>query len=209
VKKKTDIEKFWEEAELRDTKFREIVKQIELTSGQQIPVPNYDRKRIEADVAYVKGKTKEIEERLLAKIGELFESEKEREFLHISIRVSCDFHKFLLDFGDKPPLYEAEYVADTIRSGIDWFYSFAFHCRSIDDESAKAGFARQATSTFIELRSECLRLFQILCSPSATSGELLASLLSFIYLELAFVAQMFPFIFDSNPKEGRWLTHQT
>jgi len=103
MKKEVDMEKFWGDAELRHSKLKEIVKQIELKTGVQIPIKEFDRKRIEEDVEYVKAKTKEIEERIIATTEELFESEKERELLHISIRVSCDFHKFLLDFGDEPP----------------------------------------------------------------------------------------------------------
>jgi len=208
MKKEVDMEKFWEDAELRHSKLKEIVEQIELKTGVQIPLREFDRKRIEEDVKYVKAKTKEIEERIIATTEELFGSEKEREFLHISIRVSCDFHKFLLDFGDEPPVYEAEYVGDTIRSGIDWFYLLAFHCHGIRDELVKWKFDRQATLNFRELRKGCLRLFEVLCSPSATAGGLLASLLCFIHLELVFMAQTFPFVVDSNLKEDQWLINR-
>ena len=198
------MEKFWEDAELRQAKFKELLEQIAIKTGVQIPVREFSRERIEADVEYVKTRTKEIEDRIVAATEELFESEKEREFLHISIRVSCDFHKFLLDFSDEPPYYEAEYVADTIRSGIRWFYSLAFHCHGIRDDLARWNFDRRATSNFPELRKECLRLFEVLRSPSATAGELLAALLSFIHLELVFMAQTFPAVVDSNLKEDQW-----
>jgi len=209
MKKQVDMEKFWEDAEVRHFKFKEIVRQIELKTELQIPLKEFDRKKTEKDIEYVEAKTKQIEERITATTEDLFESEGEREFLHVSVRVTCDFHKFLLDFGDQPPLEEAAYVADTIRSGIDWFYSLAFHCHSISDDFVQWRFALQATSNFIELRRECLRLFEILCSPSATVGELLASLLSFIHLELAFMAQIFPFVVDSTLKEDRWLMNRT
>ena len=179
MKKEVDMEKFWEEAELRQVKFKEILEQIALKTGVRIPVRKFDRKTIEENVEYVKARTKEINERIVAVTEDLFESDKEREFLRISIRVSCDFHKFLLDFGDVPPVYEAEFVADTIRSGIDWFYSLASHCHGIRDDLTKWNFDRQATSNFRELRKECLRLFEVLRSPSATAGELLAALLFF------------------------------
>ena len=208
MKKEGDIKKFWEDAELRNSRFKEIVKQIELQTRRQIPLINFDRKRIEEDIKYVKAKTKEIEERIIPATEDFFESEKDREDLHISIRVSCDFHKFLLDFGDTPPLEEATYVADTIRSGIDWFYLLAFDCHVISDDLVHWRFAGQATSNFIELRRECLSLFQILSSPAAAADELLGSLLSFIHLELVFMAQIFPFVVDSNLKENEWLTHR-
>ncbi len=168
-----------------------------------------DHEKIRENVEYVKAKTKEIEERIIAATEELFESSKERELLHISIRVSCDFYKFLLDFGEKPPRHEAEYVADTIRSGIDWLFLLAVHCQGIKDELVKWRFDRQATTSFRELRIACLRCFDDLCQPSATAGEMLASLLAFIHLELVFMAQTFPSNVDSNLEEDQWQTNPT
>lgn len=204
------MEKFWEEAELRHAKLKELIEQIRVKTGVEIPIPEeISRQKIEENVAYVKARTKEIEDRIVAATEDLFGSEKERELLHISIRVSCDFHKFLLDFGDQPPRHEAEYVADTIRSGIDWFYLLAFQCHGIRDDLAKWTFERQATSNFRELRKACLKHFEILCSASASTGELLGSLLAFIHLELVFMAQTFPAVVDSNLTEGQWQTYRT
>jgi hypothetical protein len=157
-------------------------------------------------VAYVKEKTQEIENRIVAATEKLFESPKERELLHISIRVSCDFQKFLLDFGDSPPQDEAQYVADTIRSGLDWFYLLAFHCHRVRDDLATWRFDREATSNFPELRKTCLRQFEILCRPSARASEMLAALLAFVHLELVYMAQVFPSVVDSNLKADQWQT---
>lgn len=207
MKKEVDMEKFWEDAELRHAKLKEIAEQIAAKTGVQIPLKQFDRKKIEENVEYVKALTKQIEDRIVAVTEDLFESAKERELLHISIRVSCDFHKFLLDFGEKPPKDEAEYVADTIRSGIDWFYSLAFHCHGIRDDLVKWRFDRQATASFRELRIACLRCFEDLCQSSATAGEMLASLLAYIHLELVFMAQTFPSNVDSNLEEDQWQTN--
>jgi len=161
-------------------------------------------KKLQEDVAYVKEKTQEIENRIVGVTENLFESVKEREMLHISIRVSCEFQKFLLDFGDSPPPDEAEYVADTIRSGIDWFYLLAFHCHGLRDDLSTWRFDRQATSNFPELREACLKQFDILCRPSSAAGEMLASLLAFIHLELVFMVQVFPSLVDDNSKADQW-----
>jgi hypothetical protein len=210
MKKEFDMEKFWKEEELRHAKVKELFEQIKVKTGMDIPVPEgLSRQKIEENVAYVKGRTKEIEDRIVSATEGLFESEKDREQLHISIRVSCDFHKFLLDFGDQPPRHEAQYVADTIRSGIHWFYLLAFHCHGIEDELAKWTFDRQATSNFRELRGACLKHFEVLCGASASAGELLGSLLAFIHLELVFMAQTFPVLVDSNLTEGQWQTYRT
>jgi hypothetical protein len=136
----------------------------------------------------------------------LFESAKEREMLHVSIRVSCDFQKFLLDFGDSPPQDEAEFVADTIRSGMDWFYLLAFHCHGLRDDLSAWRFDRQATSNFPKLREACLTQFDLLCRSSATPSEMLGALLAFVHLELIFMAQVFPSVADSNLKADQWQT---
>jgi hypothetical protein len=166
-----------------------------------------DHEKVRENVECVQTLTKQIEDRIVAVTEELFEAAKERELLHVSIRVSCDFHKFLLDFGEKPPRDEAEFVADTIRSGIDWFFLLAFHCHGIRDDLARWRFDRQATASFRELRVACLRCFEDLCRSSATAGEMLASLLAFIHLELVFMAQTFPSNVDSNLEEDQWQTN--
>ena len=174
---------------------------------QKLPhIETVRKKKIQEDVAYVKEKTQEIETRIVAATESLFESPKEREFLHISIRVSCDFHKFLLDFGDEPPTDEAQFVADTIRSGIGWFYPLAWHCHGIGDDLAKWNFDRKETSKFRDLRAACLKRFEILLDASADASSRLAALLSFIHLELVFMAQTFPSVVDSNLKADPWQT---
>ena len=161
--------------------------------------------KLREDVEYVKGKTKEIEDRILAGPGALFESSREKEELHITIRIACEFNKFLLDFGETPFRDDAEYVANTIRSGLDWFISFASTCHYLDDELAVWSFDREVVSNFCELRSACLRRFEELCAPSANFGAMLASLLALTHLELVFMAQTYPFFVHSYTKEDRWL----
>jgi len=168
----------------------------------------FRHEKLRENVEYVQTKTREIEDRIIGATEDLFESPKERELLHISIRVSCDFHKFLLDCGDSPFRDDAEFVGDTIRSGIDWFYLLAFHCRGIRDDLANWTFDRQATSNFRELRKACLKQFEVLCSTSASAGELLGSLLAFVHLELVFMAQTFPATVDSNLIEDQWQTYR-
>ncbi len=208
MKKEVDMEKFWNEAELRHTKLKEIAEQIARKTGVQIPVRELDRKKIEEDAEYVKAKTKEIEERILPATGDLFESPRQKEGLHVTIRIACEFHKFLLDFGDLPPRDEAEYVADTIRSGIDWFMSLASTCHYLDDELAAWSFDRQAVSNFHDLRSACMKHFEELRAPSASLGTMLACLLTLTHLELVFMAQTYPFFLHSYTKEDQWLTNR-
>ena len=163
-----------------------------------------DHERIRKEVEYIKGLTKQIEDRIVAACEDLFESSKNREELYITIRISCDFNKLLLDFGETPPQDEAEYVADTMRSGIDSFFLLPMTCRYVSDEAARWSFDRQAISTFRDLRAASLRRFDDLCCPSATGGEMLASLLALVHLELVFMGQTFPSFLHLHSREDQW-----
>ncbi|MGB6404836.1 MAG: hypothetical protein WBF26_18495, partial [Candidatus Sulfotelmatobacter sp.] len=79
-------------------------------------------------------------------------------------------------------------------------------CYLIREDPAKWAFDRKAASSFRDLRAACLNQFEILCQPSANAGEMLAALLSFIHLELVFMAQTFPSVVDSNLKADQWRT---
>src|SRR2546429_5343140 len=63
-----------------------------------------------------------------------FDDPKESEDLQITIRIACEFFVFLRQSKDVPELDEAEYMAGTIRSGLDWFFSMA-HTRSEEHTS--------------------------------------------------------------------------
>jgi hypothetical protein len=87
---------------------------------------------------------------------------------------------------------------------IDWFYLLAFHCHGVRNDFTKWRFDRKATSNFRDVRAACLKLFGVLCNPSAEAGEMLTALLGFIHLELVFMAQTFPSVVDSNLKADQW-----
>jgi hypothetical protein len=199
-------DKFQEDIDQLVANSNEIIERVSARLGTRISVKKRDDAKIRRNVEYVMARTKEIEDRILAISGILFESPKEKEDLRVTIRIACEFHKFLLDFGDAPPRDEAEFVAETIRSGIDWFMSFATECNYLDDTLSVWSFDRQAISGFVELRRACLRRFDELCRPSASIGLMLASLLAFVHLELAFMAQTYPSLLHSafSDEEAQW-----
>ncbi len=59
-----------------------------------------------------------------------FDDPKESEDLQITVRAACEFFVFLRQSNDVPELGDAEYMAGTIRSGLDWFFSMASENRS-------------------------------------------------------------------------------
>jgi len=157
--------------------------------GQQI-----DEERIRRQVEHTQAITKDIEDRMVAGSEDLYDTPDARMDLHVTIRIACDFHQFLLDHGETPSDLDADYVMGTIRSGMDQYFSLAHSASTISDQFARWNFDQQAISSFPELRSACLRRFQELFNPQATACELLASLIAFVHLELLFLAHTFPLI---------------
>ncbi|MGA2851804.1 MAG: hypothetical protein ABSE46_22605, partial [Terracidiphilus sp.] len=49
-----------------------------------------------------------------------------REDLHLTIRIAKDFYDFLVKYGESPDVDQIDYMAGTIRSGVDEFYSLAY-----------------------------------------------------------------------------------
>ena len=115
-----------------------------------------------------------------------------REDLHITIRIAKDFYDFLLKFGETPPAEEISYVMDTIRSGMDQFFLFAFSCRGINTEDDTWNFDRHVHWDFPELRNTFMRRFEHLVESDASAVDRLASLLALTHLELVFLGQNFP-----------------
>jgi hypothetical protein len=159
-----------------------------------------DLQRIREKVEYVEPLTKQIENRIIAGTEDLFCTPNELEDLHVTVRIACEFHKFLTDYSIDPPAGEAEYVVDTIRAGIDQFYLLAYSCKCMSEDYVAWSFDKQVIAGFSELRDACLRRFADLCRPDAKASQMLASLLAFVHLELLFVAQRFPFLLTEAPK---------
>jgi hypothetical protein len=82
-----------------------------------------------------------------------FDDPKENEDLHITIRIACEFFVFLRQSKDVPELDEAEYMAGTIRSGLDWFFSMAHAGGILTELKLQSGFGPKLPSSFPELKA--------------------------------------------------------
>ena len=76
----------------------------------------------------------------------------EREAIQITVRIACEFYLFLQQSNDGAEAREAEYIAGTIRSGLDWFFSMAQTGRMLTGLELKTGFGPKLPSTFSELK---------------------------------------------------------
>jgi hypothetical protein len=72
-----------------------------------------------------------------------FDDPKESEDLKVTVRIACEFFVFLQQSTDVPEFGEADYMAGTIRSGLDWFFSMAQTGRILAGLKLQAGLARR------------------------------------------------------------------
>src|SRR5579862_7477635 len=115
-----------------------------------------------------------------------FDDPKESESLQITIRIACEFFMFLQQSNDVPELREAKYMAGTIRSGLDWFFSMAQEGRILTGLKLKRGFGPKLPSTFSELKESYESVFhQVL--ESTHSAKAVGLLLSLVQMMLLFM----------------------
>jgi hypothetical protein len=115
-----------------------------------------------------------------------------RADLHVSIRIANDFYAFLVQHGESPDTEHIDYMAGTIRSGIDEFYLLAYACRSIVRDNETWKFDPHERWDFPVLRERFMRGFEHLADPDVSTADRLASLFGLTHLELVFLARHFP-----------------
>ena len=120
-----------------------------------------------------------------------FDDPKEREDLQITVRTACEFFVFLQQSNDVPELDEAEYMAGTIRSGMDWFFSMAQAGRILTGLKLRYGFGPKLPSTFSELKASYESVFHEILE-AAHSIKAMGLLLSLIQMMFLFMTIYFP-----------------
>ena len=115
-----------------------------------------------------------------------------REDLHVTIRIAMDFYDFLTKHGESPTAEQIDYMAGTIRSGIDEFYLLAYSCRSVVCCGETNDFDPHEHWNFPTLRERFMRGFEHLDDPEVAAVDKLASLFALTHLELVFIAWNFP-----------------
>jgi hypothetical protein len=142
----------------------------------------------------------QIEEAILVGCGL---HETNRKDLHITIRIAKDFYDFLSNFGECPKAEQIDYISGTIRSGIDEFYLLAYSCRSHFRANLKEAINPLAQWDFPHMRQRFMSIFEHLIDSHLSCEEKLASLFLLTHIELAFMAQNFPFaIFLERPSDS-------
>jgi hypothetical protein len=119
-----------------------------------------------------------------------FDDASDREAIQITVRIACEFFMFVQQSNEMPELREAEYMAGTIRSGLDWFFSMAQTGRILTGLELKTGFGPKLPSTFSELKESYESVFhQVL--ESSHSAKAVGLLLSLVQMMLLFMTVYF------------------
>ena len=130
-----------------------------------------------------------------------FDDPKESESLQITVRVACEFFIFLQRSKAVPELGEAEYMAETIRSGMDWFFSMAQTGRILTGLKLQSGFGPKLPSTFSELKASYESvLHQVL--ESTHSIKAIGLLLSLVQMMFLFMTVYFPSFLSFSSESG-------
>jgi hypothetical protein len=122
-----------------------------------------------------------------------FDDPSESEAMQITVRIACEFLVFLRQSNDVPELSKAEYMAETIRSGLDWFFSMAQTGRILTGLKLKTGFGPKLPSTYSELKDSYESVFHQLleASHSVKAVGLLLSLVQMMLLFMTFYFESF------------------
>ncbi len=130
-----------------------------------------------------------------------FDDPKESEDLQVTVRIACEFFVFLQQSNDVPEWDEADYMAGTIRSGMDWFFSIAHTGRILTGLKLQSGFGPKLPSTFPELKASYASVFhQVL--ESTHSIKAIGLLLSLVQMMFLFMTVYFPSFLSFSSESG-------
>lgn len=132
-------------------------------------------------------------EAVIRKESEDFFNDEDLRVLRIVIRITCEFSDFLHTFKESPDLYEASYMAGTIRAGLDEFVDASAWGRILTDSRWGKDDTWNPPSSFSEMKASYNSTFQQLleCTSSVKGVEMLLALSQIM---LFFMAAYFPFL---------------
>jgi hypothetical protein len=130
-----------------------------------------------------------------------FDAPRHSENLQITVRIACEFRVFLQQANDVPEFEDAEYMACTICSGMDWFLSMAQTGRILTGLELHYGFGPNLPTTFSELKASYESAFHQVIE-SAHSIKALGLLLSLIQMMLLFMTVYFPSFLSFSSETG-------
>lgn len=132
----------------------------------------------------------QIEAIILRGAEDFFDAPEDRSALEVAVRICCEFYDFLGHTTDPPDSSDANYVASTIRSGMDEYFTMEQYGRILSGLKLQEGFSGKLPQTFTELKTEYQAIFQRVLD-SEVSAEAFGLLLSLTKLMLLFLTAYF------------------
>ena len=130
-----------------------------------------------------------------------FDDPKESEDLQTTVTIACEFFIFLQQSNDVPEFGEADYMAGTIRAGMDWFFSMAQTGAILTGLKLQRGFGPNLPTTFSELKTSYDSVFhQVL--ESTHSIKAVGLLLSLVQMMFLFLTVYFPSFLSFSDESG-------
>jgi hypothetical protein len=148
----------------------------------------------------------QIEGIILRGREDFFDAAEDRSALEVTVRICCEFYDFLMGAGDEPDSSDANYMASTIRSGMEEFFTMEQYGRIWSGLKLQEGFSSSGKlpQTFGELKSEYEAVFQqvLECEVSAKAFGLSLSLTKLMLVFLAAYFQSFQGYFGPDAATG-------
>ena len=135
----------------------------------------------------------QIEGIILRGADDFFDAPEDRSALEATVRICCEFYDFLIGAEDQPDSSDSNYMASTIRSGVDEYFTLEQYGRILNGLTLREGFSGKLPQTFAELKKEYEAIFQEVldCEVSAKAFGLLLSLIRLMLLFLTAYFQSF------------------
>jgi hypothetical protein len=134
-----------------------------------------------------------------------FDEPEDRTTLEVTVRICCKFFDFLRETrGETPDPSEVNYIAGTIRSGMDEYFTMEQWGRILRGLKLQEGFSDKLPQSFVELKTEYEAVFQRVldCDVSAEAFGLLLSLTKLMLLFLTVYFQSFESYSAPDAREG-------
>jgi hypothetical protein len=132
----------------------------------------------------------QIEDIILRGADDFFDAPEDRSALEVTVRICCEFYEFLMSAGDPPDSSDANYMASTIRSGMDEYFTLEQYGKVLSGLKLQEGFVGKLPQTFVELKGEYEAIFQQVLD-SEVSAKAFGLLLSLTKLMLLFLVVYF------------------
>src|SRR5579863_9409987 len=146
----------------------------------------------------------QIEAIILRGADDFFDAPEDRSALEVTVRICCEFYDFLMNADDPPDSSDANYMASTIRSGVEEYFTLEQYGRVLSGLKLQEGFSGKLPQTLAELKTEYEAIFlRVLnCEVSAEAFGLLLSLTKLMLLFLTVYFQSFQSYAAPNTAPG-------